>query len=189
MWSQPAHPAPSRLPPPAGPHTQAATVLLFCWLLLGWLLPTLLLLHPSGVPPRRRRVRLCTHSWRCWAAAAGTLLARCEHRLLVALHSLTAADANAARRRAGQRRRQQEHPEHPDQEQQQQRVQDEAQQEQAAQGEDGEMQPAEDGDGLSPGVQLALRWLTLLVLLWLPCRTVAPWYTGEGGALSVQRAH
>ena len=154
-------------------------MLLFCWLLLGWLLPTLLLLHPSGVPLRRRRARPCTHCWRCWWAAAGTLLARCEHRLFVALHSLTAADPQAARRRAAGR--------NPRGLEEQQAQQEE--QEQAVQDGDQEPVPEDTEEGLPPAAQLALRWLTVLVLLWLPCRTVAPWYTGEGGALSVQRAH
>ena len=166
-------------------------MLLFCWLLLGWLLPTLLLLLPSGVPLRRRRTRPCTHSWRCWTAAAGTLLVRCEHRFLVALHSLTAADPHAARRLAArQRSGQRELPEPPAQEQQEQEAEQDGQQrDQATQTDEPEVPPRDHEDSLPPGAQLALRWLTVLVLLWLPCRTVAPWYTREGGALSVQRTH
>ena len=145
-----------RLPPPAaGPRTQAAAVLLFGWLLVGWLLPTLLLLQPGTDPPHhpaRSRACGCVHC----QAAAGSWLARLECALLSGLHSLLASGpwVEPGAERTGA------------QQQQQQWRQQWLRQ--------------HGGDSsLARLIQLGLRWACTCVLLWLPARALAPWYTGE----------
>ncbi len=141
---------------PAGPRTQAAAVLLFGWLVVGWLLPTLLLLRPeagSASARRRRSQRRHAHRGvgaRC-LAGLGSALAWLEGHVLTGLHSLRSVrvpvEAPAGRRAVQYR----------------------------------DMPP----DDLPAALQLLLRWVTVLLPLWMACRTVAPMYAAEGGLLSV----
>lgn len=131
----------------AGPRTQAAAVLLYVWLVVGWLVPTLLLLQPLGreaaPAPRHRRAG---GSWIARrVGAVRYALARLEGSLLNGLRSLLPAQP----RRGG------------------------AQRQQAAQ-----------GGGHDDTMPLPIRWLALLLLLWVPCRTLAPLYAGEGAPLA-----
>lgn len=133
------------------------------WLLLGWLLPTLLLMHPvrQAVPElhpaagqQRRSSGGCGNSSNSsrakrWLAAVSAGLARFECWLLVGLRSLLLAQPDGAA--VQQRARVPRH------------------------------------DDVSPMV-LPVRWLTLLVLLWWPCRVLAPLYAREGTPLSPQGA-
>ncbi|PSC73377.1 mfs dha1 multidrug resistance [Micractinium conductrix] len=126
--------------PPGGPRTQAASFLLYMWLLLGWLLPTLLLMHPvrQAVPelhPAAGQQR--RSSGGCGNSSNSSRAKRW----------LAAPDGAAVQQRARV-------PRH---------------------------------DDVSPMV-LPVRWLTLLVLLWWPCRVLAPLYAREGTPLSPQGA-
>ncbi|KAL4436876.1 hypothetical protein ABPG75_004015 [Micractinium tetrahymenae] len=143
--------------PPGGPRTQAAAVLLFGWLVVGWLLPTLLLLQPQArsASARRRRSQQRQSGRRGVAArclaALGSALAWLEGHLLTGLRSLRSTRV-PAEPPAGQ---------------------------QAVQYRD--MPP----DDLPAALQLLLRWVTVLLPLWMACRTLAPMYAAEGVPLSV----
>ena len=129
-------------------------MLLFGWLVVGWLLPTLLLL---GTHPRAAARRRCTCE-RCRSR-----LARLEAAVLAGLQSLldtsggtrppprSARGASAAQPGGDPRRQRRGW----------QRVLARAHAAQPVQ-----------------LLRLALRWLVLLVALWLPARTLAPLYTG-----------
>lgn len=128
-------------------------MLLFGWLLVGWLLPTLLLLQPGRAPPHRSaRSRACSCA-HC-QAARGSRLARLECALLTGLHSLLPHSMLGL-----------------------------------PGGEHGgaavpQQQPRQWGrqhmaGSLGQLARLGLRWACTLVLLWLPARTLAPWYTGD----------
>lgn len=140
----------------AGPRTQAAAVLLFGWLVVGWLLPTLLLLQPearASSARRRRSRRRHAHrgvAARCLAGLGGAL-AWLEGHLLTGLHSLRSArvplEAPAGRDAVRYR----------------------------------DMPP----DDLPAALQLLLRWVTVLLPLWMACRTAAPMYAAEGAPFSV----
>lgn len=139
----------------AGPRTQAAAVLLFGWLVVGWLLPTLLLLQPEagGAGARRRRSQRRRGqrgvAARCLAGLGGAV-AWLEGHLLTGLHSLRAVrvpvEAPAGRQTVQYR----------------------------------DMPP----DDLPAALQLLLRWVTVLLPLWMACRTVAPMYAAEGAPFS-----
>lgn len=131
-------------------------MLLFGWLVVGWLLPTLLLLQPEAraSPARRRRSRR-RHAHRGVAARClaglGGALAWLEGHLLTGLHSLRSArvplEAPAGRDAVRYR----------------------------------DMPP----DDLPAALQLLLRWVTVLLPLWMACRTAAPMYAAEGAPFSV----
>ncbi|KAL4425585.1 hypothetical protein ABPG75_009601 [Micractinium tetrahymenae] len=132
---------------PTDAHAQAAAALLFCWALLGWLLPTLLLLGPckedmaAALPPVPSADfhTIPTGGDACIPGlAAGRWLA-------MASVAATAATGAAATRT-----------------------------EACLQGLLGRRQQAPAAAEAPPGMPLSLRWLLCLQLVWLACCAAAP---------------